>query len=346
MTLTDSTPHRMRFTPFASLPDGELCEGIGGRLWLDALAPGGKSTTKSPFARARTYVRTAAVTHFVIEPGSLRCLIDETTGAAPSSRAYATQPHPTVHVPVLDQEQWRDLTVITRHLAGRLARMPAENVLQEIVRTGARNGIRLLPSLDQCRTSCNCSSRSDLCKHVVTALVQAARCLDAMPLVLLLLRGRPPADFFSGLRDPAHPSLDHGHGHGPSHLPLPAVTSAQTVYDRWQVAARPLPAIPSVPDRPATPVLPAGVVNPQVLTGIAAGAAQRAHALLHTLTGAEPTAAALPAGLPAQAGRDDTPDSLQRPQIPLQQRLTELQKATGMTRAELAEAVRDWGLSD
>ncbi|MFI1189381.1 hypothetical protein [Streptomyces californicus] len=35
-----------------------------------------------------------------------------------------------------------------------------------------------------------------------------------------------------------------------------------------------------------------------------------------------------------------------RAQIPLQQRLAELQQVTGMTRAQLAEAVRDWGLSD
>ncbi|MFI1312778.1 hypothetical protein ACH4TS_21940 [Streptomyces albidoflavus] len=38
--------------------------------------------------------------------------------------------------------------------------------------------------------------------------------------------------------------------------------------------------------------------------------------------------------------------ALQRAQIPLQQRLAEFQRDTGMTRAQLAEAVRDWGLSD
>ncbi|MGC9501872.1 hypothetical protein [Streptomyces sp. WG7] len=36
---------------------------------------------------------------------------------------------------------------------------------------------------------------------------------------------------------------------------------------------------------------------------------------------------------------------VQSAHIPLQQRLQELQKATGMTKAELAQAVRDWGLS-
>lgn len=343
MTLTDNTPQRMRFTAFAPLPDGELCERTGGRLWLDALAPRAKSAAKGPFGRARAYARTAAVSHLVIEPGTVRCLIDEATGVAPSSRAYATQPHPTIHIPVLDPGQWRDLTVITRHLVGRLGRLPAENVLEEIASTGARNGIHLLPALDQCRTSCGCSSRSDLCKHIVTVLLQAARCLDEMPLALLLLRGRSPVAFFSGLQDPGHPSLLGGS----SRLPDPPVASAQSVYDRWQRAARPLPPVPEAPEQPATPVLPDGVFHPGVLAELAAGTAQRAHSLLQSLTGAEPSAAVPPAGPAAEAGRAAaTPVPLQRAPIPLQQRLAELQQATGMTRAELAQAVRDWGLGD
>ncbi|MEU9602527.1 SWIM zinc finger family protein [Streptomyces sp. NPDC048109] len=338
MTLTDDDPQRMRFAAFTPLRDGELFKRAGDRLWLDALAPRAKNT-KGPFGRARAYARTAAVSHLVIEPGTVRCLIDETTGSAPSSRTYATQPHPTIHIPVLDQGQWRDLTVITRHLAGRLARLPAEDVLEEIAATGARNGIHLLPTFDQCRTSCSCSSRSDLCKHVVTVLLQAARCLDEMPLTLLLLRGRSPVAFFSGLQDLDHPSLRGG----PRRLPDPPVASAQAVYDRWQHAARPLPLVPDAPAQPAVPVLPAGVFDPDLLAGLAAGTAQRAHSLLQSLTGAEPTAAVPP----EEPGRADAaPVPLPRAQIPLQQHLAELQQATGMTRAQLAEAVRNWGLSD
>lgn len=339
MSLNDDDPHRMRFAAFPPLRDGELCERAGGRLWLDALAPRAKKTAKGPFGRARAYARTAAVSHLVIEPGTVRCLIDETAGSAPSSRTYATQPRPTIHIPVLDQGQWRDLTVITRHLAGRLARLPAENVLKEIAATGARNGIHLLPTFDQCRTSCGCSSRSDLCKHIVTVLLQAARCLDEMPLALLLLRGRSPVAFFSGLQDPDHPSLLGG----PGRLTDLPVASAQTVHDRWQHAARPLPPVPDIPVQPAVPVLPAGVFDPDLLAGLAAGTAQRAHSLLQSLTGAEPTAAA-PLEEPGRA--DAAPVPLRRAQIPLQQHLAELQQATGMTRAQLAEAVRDWGLSD
>ncbi|MER6116163.1 hypothetical protein [Streptomyces sp. NPDC001743] len=340
MTLTDTTSARMRFAPFTPLLDDQLCERAGGRLWLDALAPRARNT-KGPFGRARAYARTAAVSHLVIEPGTVRCLIDETAGSAPSSRGYATQPRPTLHVPLLDQEQWRDLTVITRHLAGRLARLPAENVLEEIAGTGARNGIHLLPALDQCRTSCGCSSRSDLCKHVVTVVLQAARCFDEMPLALLLLRGRSPVAFFSGLLDPGHPSLLGG----PRRLPDPPAASAQTVYDWWQPV--PLPPVPEAPERPATPVLADGVFGPGVLAGLAAGTAQRAHSLMQSLTGAEPAAAALPAGSPAEAGcADAAPAPLQHAEIPLQQRFAELQQAMGMTRAQLAEAVRDWGLSD
>ncbi|MEV5043636.1 hypothetical protein AB0N20_02780 [Streptomyces griseoincarnatus] len=49
--------------------------------------------------------------------------------------------------------------------------------------------------------------------------------------------------------------------------------------------------------------------------------------------------------MPADADRDGTsPASRPVSHIPLQQRLQELQKVTGMTKARLAQAVRDWGL--
>ncbi|MDR3083892.1 MAG: hypothetical protein LBV60_23745 [Streptomyces sp.] len=343
MTLTDHNPYRMRFTPFAPLPDDELCEGVGGRLWLEALSPRAKGTAKGPFGRVRAYARTAPVTHLVIEPGTIRCWVNETTSPAPASRAYVPQPSPTIHVPVLDHGQWCDLTVITRHLAERLARLPAEDVLQEITSTGARNGIRLLPTLDECRPSCSCSSRSALCKHAATALLQAARCLDAMPLVLLLLRGRVPVDFFAGLQNADHPSL---RSHGLKSVPLPPVTYAQTVLDEWERAARPsLPPVWPPPEQPATPVLPVvGGLDGQALAGLAAESAQRAHSLLHALTQTDATTTS-PAGIPAEAELKGTSlVSRHLPHVPLQQRFHELQKATGMTKAELAQAVRDWGL--
>ncbi|NBM14947.1 hypothetical protein GUY61_04510, partial [Streptomyces sp. GC420] len=89
MTLTDNNPYRMRFTPFVPLPGDELCEGAGGRLWLEALARRTKGTAKSPFGRARAYARTAAVTHLVIEPGIIRCWINENTSPAPAPRTQA-----------------------------------------------------------------------------------------------------------------------------------------------------------------------------------------------------------------------------------------------------------------
>ncbi|MFE4663793.1 hypothetical protein ACFRI7_03075 [Streptomyces sp. NPDC056716] len=257
---------------------------------------------------------------------------------------YVPQPNPTVHIPVLDHGQWRDLTVITRHLAGRLACLPAESALQEIVVAGASNGIRLLPALDQCRASCGCSSRSALCKHAATALIQVARCLDAMPLVLLLLRGRSPVDFFVGLQDLGHRSLHH---HGSRHLRLPPVTFAHIAFDEGEPSARPsLPPVMSPPEQSATAVLPAvGGFAGRSLAGLAADTVQRAHSLLRTLTENDATAMARPAGILPEADRDSgSPVSRQLPHVPLQQRLRQLQEATGMTKAELAQAVRDWGL--
>ncbi|MFI6688051.1 SWIM zinc finger family protein [Streptomyces sp. NPDC050485] len=345
MTLTDQSPYRMRFAPFAPLPDDKLCEELGGRLWLDSLSLRAKGTAKGgPFGRARAYARTAPVTQLVIEPGTIRCWINENTNPAP--HAYTPQPNPTVHIPVLDAAQWRDLTVITRHLADRFARLPAESVLQEINNTGARNGIRLLPTLDQCHTSCSCSSRSALCKHAATALIQVARCLDAMPLVLLLLRGRSPVDFFSGLQDPDHPSLRPYYL--PRHHPDPPAASAQTAYDRWQHSPRPpLPSLPLPPERPAEPVLPAVPgLDAQDLAGLAVETVRRAHALLSALTATHDTAYTVRASIPDGEGCDgDQPVARLRPQIPLQQRLQDLQEATGLTREELARAVSEWGTS-
>ncbi|MFF8446656.1 hypothetical protein ACF06Q_03040 [Streptomyces leeuwenhoekii] len=108
------------------------------------------------------------MTHLVIEPGVIRCWINENTHPAPAPRTYTPQPNPTIHIPVLDHGQWRDLTMITRHLADRLARLPAENALQEITSTGARNGIRLLPTPYQCRTSATRSLSSLLSKPADT----------------------------------------------------------------------------------------------------------------------------------------------------------------------------------
>ncbi|TGB08726.1 SWIM zinc finger family protein, partial [Streptomyces sp. MZ04] len=238
MTLPDKGPYQLRLAPFSPLPGTEMCERLGGHSWLDSLSPTAKGSRSSahPLARARAYARTAPVTHLAIEPGTIRCWINENTNPAPSPYAYTSQPNPTIRIPVLDGSQWRDLTLITRHLVDRLARLPAEDVLYEINKAGARNGIRLLPTIDQCHASCSCSSRSALCKHAATALFQVARCLDVMPLALLLLRGRSATDFLAGLQDPVHPSLRPHYR--PVHFSHPPAVSAQAAYDRWQHSPR------------------------------------------------------------------------------------------------------------
>ncbi|MGW1163580.1 SWIM zinc finger family protein [Streptomyces sp. NPDC002519] len=184
MTLPHKGSYHVRFAPFDALPGTEMCERLGGRTWLDSLSPRAKRASKgtsSPLLRARAYARTAPVTSLAIEAGTIWCWINENTNPDPSPYAYTPQPNPTIRIPVLDGSQWRDLTLITRHLVGRLASLPADEVLFEINNAGARNGIRLLPTIDQCHASCSCSSRSSLCRHAATALFQTARVLDAMP---------------------------------------------------------------------------------------------------------------------------------------------------------------------
>ncbi|MCZ1012108.1 hypothetical protein [Streptomyces lydicus] len=347
MTLPDKGGYQIRFAP-GPLPEGELCERLGGRLWLDALAPRTKGASKAlsgPLGRARPYARTATVTSLLLEVGTIRCWIEADTNA-PSP--YKPRPAPTVAIPALDHAQWHDLTTITRPLAARLARLPAEEVLSELVGTGARCGIHLLPKLDQCHVVCGCSSRTAVCKHAATALLQTARCLDTMPLALLALRGRAAHDFFAGMQDPEHPSL-HPH-YQPGRYPHPPVISAETAYNRWQRSPRPsLPMLPLPPEHPAAPV-PPGMpgADGRALADIATATSGYAHALLQTLTTTTlPGVVAQTAAEPVThlAGEAPGPSAAAADspiEIPLQQRLQKLQEATGLTKAELMRAVVDW----
>ncbi|MFE0061388.1 hypothetical protein [Streptomyces sp. NPDC059003] len=101
------------------------------------------------------------------------------------------------------------------------------------------------------------------------------------------------------------------------------------------------------PEQPVMPVLPAvGRFDGRTLARLAADTSQRAHSLLRTLTKDDAAATTQPMGILMQADRDTgSPVPLQLPHIPLQQRLREDQEATGMSKAELAQAVREWDLN-
>lgn len=343
MTLPHKGSYHVRFAPFDALAGTEMCESLGGRTWLDSLSARAKSASKgtsSPLLRARAYARTAPVTSLAFEAGTIWCWINENTNPDPSPHAYTPQPNPTIRIPVLDGSQWRDLTLITRHLVGRLASLPADEVLLEINNAGARNGIRLLPTIDQCHASCSCSSRSSLCRHAATALFQTARVLDAMPLVLLLLRGRSASDFFAGLMDPGHASL-HPH-YRPAHYSYPPVTSAQAAYDLWDYSPRPpLPPLPTAPGAPAEPVLPAiPGTDSRALAVLGAETSRRAHAMLTALTSPGEDASTSDTDAPADPAHDAVRLAARHQlHVPLQRRL---QENLGMTTAELADAVANW----
>ncbi|MEU6351626.1 SWIM zinc finger family protein [Streptomyces sp. NPDC047072] len=343
MTLPDKGSYQVRSDPFGPLPGTDMCEHLGGRVWLDSLSPRAKGSPKSsssPLPRARAYARTAPVTHLVIEAGTIRCWINENTNPAPSPYAYTPQPNPTVRIPVLDWSQWRDLTLITRHLAARWPHRPAEDVLYEIINAGARNGIRLLPTIDQCQASCSCSSRSALCQHAATALYQTARLLDHMPLALLLIRGRSATDFFAGILDPDHPSLlPH---YRPGRHTHPPDTSADAAYDRWQHSPRPpLPPLPLPSQDLARPVLPGMPgTDTQAVSVLATETSWRAHAMLRALTTPEGSVPAQETEVPADAAHDAVRLAARHHlRIPLQRRL---QETLGMSADELARAVTAW----
>ena len=282
MPLPDKGPYLMRFTPQPPLAGDDMAERPAGRAWLTALTPRG-TVGAGPFTRARASARTAPVSHLLLEPGTVRLWINENTRPDGNTYAYVPQPNPTIRIPTLDASQWRDLTLITRHLAGRWSAMAAEDVLTELAAAGARNGIRLLPTLDQCAASCPCPSNAAVwCKHAATALYQVARALDTQPLALLVLRGRAATDFFAGLHDPDHRSLQPRYE--PSRTVRPAVL-AETAYDQWEHSQPPLPPHLEPPTAPAQPepvALPG--IDATAMHLIATDAAHRAHALLNTLT--------------------------------------------------------------
>ncbi|MFE0777807.1 hypothetical protein [Streptomyces sp. NPDC058861] len=349
MTLSDSDKggYQLAFCP-GPLPEDAACEQAGGRLWLDALSPGTPRTSRpgpGPLARALAYARTATMPRLLLGAGTIRCWILKDTTTA----SYQPRTAVAVHIPVLDHEQWHDLITLARPLAARLARLPAEEVLRELADTGARCGIRLLPDLQQCHTTCDCSSRAAVCKHGAAALLQAARCLDTMPLALLTLRGRSARDVFAGIKDPDHPSLHPRYR--PAGSSRPPTISAETAYDRWQHSPRPpLPPLPLPPEHPAAqgpPGMPGA--DAAVLAGVAEATSGYAHALLRRLTGTT-----LPMPVPAQTAAEPTtplttetstasPAASGSPAgLPLQQRLELLRESLGLTREELVRAVTDW----
>ncbi|MEU9405497.1 hypothetical protein ACGF5O_44900 [Streptomyces sp. NPDC048291] len=282
MPLPDKGPYLVRYTPAAPLAGDDMAERPAGRAWLAALTSRGQAGADQLF-RARGYARTAPVTQLVLEPGTVRCWINEKPRSNGTVPAYLPQPNPTIRIPTLDTSQWRDLTLITRHLADRWSAMPADDVLVELAAAGDHNGIRLLPTLDACAASCSCpTSKTALCKHAATALVQVARILDVQPLALLVLRGRSAMDFFAGLHDPGHRSLQ------PHYWPTPAqppVDLAAVAYDQWAHYQAPVPSrlVPPSTAREPEPVALPGI-DITALHLIAVDTAHRAHALLNTLT--------------------------------------------------------------
>lgn len=336
MSLPDKGPYLVRFAPATPLPGDDMAERPAGRAWLTALTPRGTAGA-GPFTRARAYARTAPVSHLLLEPGTVRLWINENTRPDGNTYAhYVPQPNPTIRIPTLDASQWRDLTLITRHLAGRWSAMAAEDVLTELAAVGARNGIRLLPTLEQCAVSCPCPSNAAVwCKHAATALYQVARALDAQPLALLVLRGRAATDFFAGLHDPDHRSLQPRYE--PARTAPPAVL-AETAYDQWEHSQPPLPPRLEPPPAPAHPepvALPG--IDATAMHLIAVDTAHRAHALLNTLTSrtgrTTDLTRFLPTGLKDDAARLATHHDLH---IPLQRRL---QHTLGMSEDDLTHAV-------
>jgi uncharacterized Zn finger protein len=319
MTLPDKGPNLMWFPPAPPLPGDLMAERAGGRAWLLALVPRGQAGAAA-FTRARAYARTAPVAHLTLEPGTVRCWINENPEPRNDPYAYVPQPHPTIRIPVLDASQWRDLALITRHLAGRWAHQPADDVLIEITEAGARNGIHLMPTLDRCEASCPCASRADLCKHAATALYQVARAVDAQPLALLLLAGRAPTDFFAALKDPGHPSLQR------PPLPRYPVVSAHDAYASWELTTQ--PSLPSPLAPPPAPKPPESVAMPgtdaEAMGLLAADTAQRAHTLLLSLISSPGPAQQSAPIAPADPREDAARLAAQHPlSLPLQRRMRE-----------------------
>ncbi|MEY9839498.1 hypothetical protein [Streptacidiphilus sp. EB103A] len=259
------TAYRHALPAVAPLAQSGVPETVIGWNWLRALSA--LAADRRRLAAGKALAQEGKITAVYVEPGTITAFLS--THIPFGQRVQ-------IHVPLLGEPKWSQLSSLARSRAHVLADRSAQDALAEIIKIGESRSLYLLPELTDIETWCDCRSRKGICDHASAALHHFARCLDVEPFTLLLLNGRSGADFFAGVDDPEHRSLQPNY-HPPT-LPEHR-TDAFEVYSRWMFnTPPPLPPLPRAPGPLIPDGLPAGTDPAARL--LAAGAADRAADIL------------------------------------------------------------------
>lgn len=197
-----------------------------GRAWIEALeGVAGGDTAR--LGRGRTYARQGRAEDLVVQPGAVSATV-----VGSRSDPYDTH----LAIRELRDDEW---DAVFEAIAGRAAHAAAllDGELDPAVVEDARAvEVELLPRPRDLRSACTCPDEAEPCKHAAALCYLMVDAIDADPFVLFLLRGRTRDQVLAGVR-----------ARRPEAAPVPV---AAPTADPWDRTPGPLPAVPSVVDRP------------------------------------------------------------------------------------------------
>ncbi|MGK5441216.1 SWIM zinc finger family protein [Micromonospora sp. URMC 105] len=242
--------------------------------WAAALAD--SALDPAPLRRGRRLAVRGHVGPITISPGRVAASVHD----GDPEQAHRT----VVRVETLPDADWDRLAEAVAARSGHLAALLAGQLPADAAETA---GVPLPPTGGQLLPECDCPDWDHPCRHAAALCHQVSWLLEAEPLLLLLIRGREPADLLAGLRPPDRPGVLDGQpperqAPGRSR-PEPDARDADgtPAAEAYATAAGPLPGTPGGPVPVTLPVLPPDPgVDVDALRQRVALAAARAAALL------------------------------------------------------------------
>ncbi|MEU2493466.1 SWIM zinc finger family protein [Streptomyces sp. NPDC007883] len=253
-----------------------------GNAWVDALE--GTALDPARLARGRAYAGRGHVDAITVTPGRVVAYVH---GSRP--RPYRSE----IRLRTLGEDDWERLLDTAAARPDHIAALLDKDVPHALAAAAD-----LLPAPGDLIPDCSCPDDGFPCKHAAALCYQTARILDEDPFVLFLMRGRGEQEILAELtrRNAARSAAERGAaeraavrtGQDAADGARGAAPALATVRARDALAPRTRPPLPPplpVPPQPGRPpVYPqaAGAPDPLALDLLAAEAAARAHATLHT----------------------------------------------------------------
>ncbi|MGA4961987.1 SWIM zinc finger family protein [Streptomyces pseudogriseolus] len=235
---------------------------------------------EGPLKKGRSFARTGRIGPITVSPGRVAA---EVYGG---EETYTTQ----LTLTVLDDDEWDLLWERTADRPAETEALLAGDLPEDLLEAVEDARVRMLPGYGDLDADCGCDALDHPCPHATALAYQLSWLLDTDPWLLLLIRGRDAREAVEELKsallmralagDEEDEAYDAEVGNatvgGPAQTPDDTLQRA--AYAR--PAAAPLPALPRLPDHPATAAEPLTGIEADPLDRLAADAAQRARELL------------------------------------------------------------------